>query len=47
MEFTSNSNDSEVDLTVPYYKDYHFQVLKNAIMFEGTQVATYIYTHGL
>ena len=43
MEFTSNSNDSEVDFTAPYYKDYHFQVLKNAIMFEGTQVAMNVY----
>ena len=40
MEFSSNS---EVDLTAPYYKDYHFQVLKNAIMFEGTQVVIRLY----
>ena len=33
------NTDSEIDSTTPYHKDYLFQVLKNAIMFEGTQVS--------
>jgi len=38
MEFNINEIDSKMDPTTPYHKDYLFQVLKNAVMCEGTQV---------
>ena len=39
MEFNTNVIDPETDSTTPpYHKEYLFQVLKNAVMFEGTQV---------